>query len=200
MLFGKDVGGSAHHIVLLWPWPHFLVAAALGRLSRDLNGIGRFLIVCAAALSCGRAVLVTNAYLSQFIRNGAAGPWTDAIYDLSDRLPSVGAKQVVVLDWGILPPLRLLHRGRLPLRWGSDSLRKNPPSEEDFRNFRELIAPPDRVFVAHTDGHEQFAGVNARFMEMLQKESYRKDTVQVIADGNGRPIFEVFRVGLIPCE
>ncbi len=194
MLFGKGVGGSAHHVVLLWPWPQFIVAAAFGGLSRDLNRIGRIVIACAVVLVCGRAVLVTNSYLSQFIRNGAAGPWTDAIYALSDRLPSVGAKQVVVLDWGIQPPLRLLHRGRLPLVWGTDCLLSDPPSAEDSRAFRELMAPPDRVFVLHTDGHEQFAGVNARFGEMLREEPYRKETTQVITDGNGRPIFEVFRV------
>jgi hypothetical protein len=200
MLFGKGVGGSVHHIVLLWPWPQFLIAAAFGRLSRHFSGIGRIMIVCAVVLVCGRAVLVTNVYLSQLIRNGAAGPWTDAIYALSDRLPSVAANQVVVLDWGILQPLRVLHRGGLPLRWGAGLLRKNPPNAEDFSAFREMTVPPDRVFVAHTDGHEQFAGVNARFLEMLQKELYRKEAVQVITDGNGRPIFEVFRVGRSPAE
>jgi hypothetical protein len=200
MLFGKGVGGSAHHVVLLWPWPHFLVAAAWGRLSQDWNRIGRFTIVGVVALICGRGVLVTNVYLSQLIQYGGAGPWTDAIYDLSDRLPSDGAKQVVVLDWGILQPLRLLHRGRLPLIWGTNCLRTNPPSAEDFRNFRQLMVLPDPVFVAHTNGHEQFAGVNARFDEMLQKARYRKETVQIVTDRNGRLTFEVFRVGQTPSK
>ena len=65
------------------------------------------------------------------------------------------------------PRRKILISGRFPLIWGTNCLRTNPPSEEDFRNFLELMALPDQVFVAHTDGHEQFAGVNARLVEML---------------------------------
>ena len=194
MFFGRGVGGSTHHVALLWPWPHLLVAAAFAGVSRRLGRVGLPLLVLVIGLTCARAALATNVYLSQFIRNGAADSWTDAIYSLSDYLGAQAGKQVVVLDWGILEPLRLLHRGRLPLVWGADPLQPPSPGPEHTRVFQEMAGQPARLFVSHTEEHEQFAGVNGRLSRMLEALGLEREVLRVVPDSNGRPVFEVFTI------
>jgi hypothetical protein len=194
MLFGRGVGGSVHHAALLWPWPQFLVAVALAELSRHLKRFGPATLTLAATLVCGKAVLSSNVYLSQLIRYGAPGSWSDAIYQLSDYIARMPPKEIVVLDWGILDPLRAMHRGRLALVWGADPLRKETPSQGDLRVFREMIEPPDRVFLSFTDAYEQFPGVNAHLREMLAAVRARREILGVISDSHGRPVYEMFRI------
>ncbi len=194
MLIGRGVGNSVHHTSLLWPWPQLLVAVALTELSRRLRRAGLVALVLAGSLVCGKALLASNVYLSQFIRNGEPGSWTDAVYSLSDYLAKEPVGEIVVLDWGIFEPLRTLRRGKLPLVWGADPLLKNPSGQDDLRVFREMIEPPDRVFVSFTDPYEQFAGVNARLREMLARARARREILAVIHDTHGRPVYEVFRI------
>jgi hypothetical protein len=194
MLFGRGTGGSVHHTALLWPWPQFLVAVAGAELSRRFGRVGLAALVLVFALVCGQALLVTNTHHSQFVRNGAPGSWTDAIYALSDHFATASHGEVVVLDWGIFDSLRMLRRGELPMIWWGDPLRQDPPSPDDLRAFRELIARPDRVFISYTDTYEQFAGVNRRLREMIAGVGARREILAVIPDSNGRPVYEVFRI------
>jgi hypothetical protein len=194
MLFGKGAGSSVHHTVLLWPWPHMLVAAGFSEASRRFGRRGLLAVVLIIAGVSAQSTLVSNTYLSQLIRNGGAGPWTDAIYALSDYLPTASRGEIFILDWGILDPVRVLQRNRLAVRWGADPLLANPPSAEDLKYFRNMIGVQDHVFVLHAAGAEVFAGVNARFSKMLESEGYRREMLRTIADTNGRSVFDVFRV------
>ncbi len=194
MFLGRGVGGSSHHVSLLWPWPHLMIAAAFAGASRRLGRAGVPALILAVGLISVKALLATNVHLSQYIRNGAAGSWTDAIHGLSDYLGTQPGKQVVVLDWGVLEPLRLLHRGRLPLIWGADPLRTAAPGPDELRLLGEMAGQPGRLFVSHTDSHEQFAGVNRQLVLMLDSLGLRRDVLKVIPDSHGRPVYEVWAV------
>jgi 4-amino-4-deoxy-L-arabinose transferase-like glycosyltransferase len=196
MLFGEGVGGATHHVSLLWPWPHLLVAAVLAGVAERFGRGGALAAVLATAAVCASAVLASNVYLSQFIRNGAAGSWSDAILPLAARLKPMEGQEIVVLDWGIFEPLRWLHKGRLHLVWGAEPLRTPSPGAAGKAEFARIVEPPSRVFVAHADGQEQFAGVNARFRAMLSEAGYRRRDVEVVRDSVGRPVFEIFTVRL----
>jgi hypothetical protein len=90
--------------------------------------------------------------------------------------------------------VRVLSRGRLPVRWGADSLLKEQPGEEDLKYFRRMIQTPGGLFVQHTPSQEVFRGVGAQFGKLLDAEGYRIEMLRTIPDTNGRPVFEVFRV------
>jgi hypothetical protein len=192
MLLGRGVGAAVHHTALLWPWPHFLVAVGLAQASRRFHRLGVASLLVATALVCGKNVLAANVQFSQLIRNGGSQSWTDAIYGLSDYLPTVPARQYVILDWGILEPLRLLHANRLPLMWATDPLLRGPASAEDRALLLSIIQAPESVFISHTDPHEVFAGVNQRLQLFLDQQGYRKKILEVIHDTNDRGIFEVY--------
>lgn len=194
MLVTRGAGGTVHHAVLLWPWPQFLVAVAFDAAGRRLHRrLGAWPAGLLIGGTCVLSLLVTNQYRVQFIRYGAAGSWTDAIYALSESLRNVKATEIYVTDWGILDPLRFLHRGRLPLREASAVLQQSSLSEADRRELRRRLADPGGLFIGHVDGEEQFAGVNARLAELAREEGYEKERRYVVRDRHGRAVFEVFR-------
>lgn len=187
MLFTRDAGGSVHHVVLLWPLPHWLVAVTLAELWRRVPRLVGALVL----LLAGTNLLVSNQHLAQLIQNGPGKVWTDAIYPLSETLRNTPASEVFINDWGILDTLRLLDRGKLPLRVGSDPLSKPQLDEADRKVVLERLRP-DAIFVSHTDGNEEFPGVNQHLREIAAAGGFERRTRAVIRDRHGREMFEVF--------
>lgn len=194
MLATRGAGGTVHHAVLLWPWPQFLVGVAFDAAGRRLHRrLGAWPAALLIGGTCVSSLLVTNQYRLQLIRYGAAGSWTDAIYALSESLRHVQATEIYVTDWGILDPLRFLHQGRLPLRESSAVLQQSSLGEADRQELRRRLAHPGGLFIGHVDGEEQFAGVNARLVELAREEGYEKERRYLVRDRHGRAVFEVFR-------
>ena len=193
MLFAKGAGGSVHHAILLWPFPALFVAVAFAAASRKIGRLGIPLLTAVTLFLVGTNALVTNEYFARLVRNGGGETWTDAIFPLSDSLRRVKARTIYIDDWGMFDVLRMLNRGRLPLRVGSDPLSKPQLEPEDKRVVLERISERESIFVGHTDAAEQFAGVNARLRGLAAEAGYRREMLAEIADRNGRSIFEVFR-------
>jgi len=193
MLFGVGVGGSVHHVALLWPWPQLLVAAALTGITSRLKGAGIPVLAVAVFLLCTRNFLSSNAFYSQLARNGGATVWSDAIYELCEYLPATGAKQYLLLDWGMTDNLRFLSRGKMPLAWAADPILGDQFHEQKQQEFRGFLDTENAVFVSHTAGYEVFAEVNRRRDQALAELGYRRQILRVISDSHGRPVFEVFR-------
>jgi 4-amino-4-deoxy-L-arabinose transferase-like glycosyltransferase len=192
MALNKNTGGSVHHAILIWPFPTFFIAIAFAELSRRIGSLGRPLLAVVVVLVAGSGLLVTNEYFAQLVRNGTGEAWTDAIFPLSDYLKTVKAQLIYIDDWGIFDTLHLLHRGRLPLREGSDPLSKPQLDPEEKRLIFNRIAEPDSIFVGHTDAYEFFKGVNAKLLALAGEAGYRRVMLAEIHDRNGRAMFEVF--------
>jgi 4-amino-4-deoxy-L-arabinose transferase-like glycosyltransferase len=193
MIWTRGAGGSAHHVVLMWPLPHLILAAALAGTAGRTNRFGAALLAIAVALLAGRNLLVTNQYLAQFIRDGSGGSWTDAIYPLAKSLENTGASNIWVCDWGIIDPLRVLDRGLLPLRVGDDVLHNPQLDDEDRKRILERLPDTASLFVGHVPSREEWAGSGARLMNTAAASGYRKVLLDTVPDSHGRPVFEVFR-------
>src|SRR5437879_5134930 len=107
---------------------------------------------------------------------------TDAIYPLSACLKRVNAEPIYVNDWGIFDTLRMLNRGRLPLRVGYDPLLKPHLDSEELRIVLSRVSEAGAVFVAHTDETEIFKGVNEKFQGLAAEAGYRRETLRKIPD------------------
>jgi hypothetical protein len=193
MLFGKGVGGSAHHVILLWPYPTLFVAVAFAEFSRPLGRAGKPLLAFVVLFLAATSTLVTNEYFARLVRNGPGEEWTDAIYPLSNYLKRVKHGAIYVDDWGMINILILLNRGSMPLRGGSDPLAKSRLDSEDRRMVLDRIAENESIFVAHPDNLELFKGVNANLIAVATEAGYHREMLAEIPDRNGRPMFEVFR-------
>ena len=122
------------------------------------------------------------------MRNGGSQNWTDAIFRLSDYMKGVPASNVFCVDWGIMDSMRLLSRGKLPLRVGTDPITKRT-SRRDLQD----LADPGHVFINHTKDFEFFTGVNDKLVKYAADAGYRREVMAVIPDSNGRPVYEVYR-------
>src|SRR5262249_35201144 len=122
----------------------------------------------------------------------------DAIYPLSDYLRGVKADTIYINDWGILDTLRMLNRGKLPLRVGSDPLSKPQLDADDRQLALARISEAGSIFVGRPDGQELFTGVNAKLRDLAAAAGYRRRTLAEIRDRNDRLAFEVFRFESLP--
>lgn len=193
MLFTRGAGAAAHHIVLLWPFPQFIVAAALTGAASRARRFGSALLAVAITVLVAQNLLVTNQYLGQLIRDGASGSWTDAIYPLAKALENTTASKIWVIDWGMLNSLRLLDRGSLPLQVGDEPLHSAQPNDGDRQQVLAMLQSRKALFLGHVPNQEIFSGVGAHLSAMAIQAGYRKVLLNTVLDSNGRPIFELFR-------
>lgn len=192
MAVTKDAGGSAHHVILLWPFPALFAAVTLARLP------GKWVAPAVLAILIGMNLLVLNQYKIQFERNGAGDVFTDALLRLPDEVKEAPNQTVYVLDWGMLNTLDLFHEGRLKLRVGDEPLVPDNPSPAQVANFRFMIADPSAVFVMHTPKFSIYQQVAAHLEQRARELGYSKQPSRLVADSNGRPVFEIFRLAPSP--
>jgi 4-amino-4-deoxy-L-arabinose transferase-like glycosyltransferase len=194
MAITERAGASVHHVVLLWPVPHLLVAVVFGELSRRWNRAGASIVALAAILGCGSNLLVLNQYHSQLARYGAPSVWSDAIFGLSNRLQRIKAGHIFMMDWGLVDNVRMLTRGRLPIHNGLDAVDKEPPTQANRELFRQMIGLPNSVFVSFVEKSEQIPGVYRHIMTLAAAAGHRVEVVELVKDRNGRPVFQILRI------
>jgi hypothetical protein len=190
MALTKNAGGSAHHAVLLWPFPQLLIALALASSSQRLTRWGGAVFGAVIAFLCVTNLLVTNEYLACLMRYGPALTWTDAIYPLSNSLRNE-TRDVVVMDWDIYDPLLLIQRGAIKLRSGFFEVMNGAGSEQ--QRIESLLADQGAVFVTHTPENQFFPVPNRKLDSTAEALGYRKELLQTVMDGHGRKVFEVYQ-------
>ena len=101
MAITRDAGMSAHHSVLLWPFPQLFLATALASLP------WRKMAMIAGAALVAINLLVVNQAVADFERNGAIRNFSDAVFPLANEFTDP-ARPVITVDWGIVDVLGFL--------------------------------------------------------------------------------------------
>ena len=127
------------------------------------------------------------------MRNGGSPNWTDAIFRLADYMKGVSPSNVFCVDWGIMDSMRLLSRGKLPLRVGTDPITKPALDTADREFLARTIAGSGHIFINHSKDFEFFTGVNDKLVKYAAEAGYRREVMAVIPDSHGRPVYEVYR-------
>jgi hypothetical protein len=177
MALTKDAG-SAHHLVLLWPWPQCIIALAAKRWR---------IFTAAAVLGAVMGAGVIVRHYTLIDRYGSNPPWSDGIYPLAERIQLEKPRGIFLIDWGIAEQVILLTQGRLPFELSSR--RHLPPPH--------FAARPGWIFAGHVDGREAFAGSNALWKQV---PGFRRIDIAFIRDRHGFPIFELFRFEPLPAN
>jgi hypothetical protein len=193
MAVTANAGGSVHHAILLWPLPQMVIAISFAAASRRLRAAGIPALAAVLALLMISGLLVTNEYRCLILRNGGSPNWTDAIYRLADYMKGDSSSNVFCMDWGIMDNMRLLSRGKLPLRVGTDPIAKPALDAADREYLARTIAGAGHVFINHTKDFEFFPGINDKLVKYAADAGYRRQVMAVIADSYGRPVYEVYR-------
>lgn len=188
MAITQHAGTSAHHAVLLWPFPHLFIGATLARMRPAL--IGRAIV---AVLVCCN-LLVINQYLYQFERYGAGDHFTDALTRLPGVTASLTEDRLYITEWGIASSLAMFPHGTIQLAMLDRPFVSDTPTDEQMRDRDRAFTDPHGVFIEHSEGQESFAGSRRRFADALQAAGLRKNVFDVVCDVNGRPRFQLFRL------
>ena len=104
----------------------------------------------------------------------------------------------IVIDWGIYEPVDFLLQGNSHLRESYGLFIPATPDPGQRRDIDAMLADPHALFVSHVPSREAFPGVNEHMETFARQEGYKEEPVRIVADRNGRPIFEVFRVQRTP--
>ena len=177
----KGTGGSVHHTILLWPMPQMLMAFVF---AQPVWKLGRWPAIGLTALIALSNLAVLNFHYVRAFRDGGGPAFTDAIDPLARYLDSQKYHEILPVDWGIYEPLRVIGRGRYPLRQGNDM---DPPT------LKMSISDPTNLFVTRPATLEMFAGATRRLVSAAAEAGYRPETLEAVKDRNGRVEFEVFR-------
>ena len=192
MAITKGAGLSAHHAVLLWPFPQLFIAIALAAIP------WRPVTALAAAAIVVSNFLVINQYLLQIERDGPGPTFTDAIYGLSaalaqDDAKAGGPETIYVTDWGMQNTLGLLQKGHLKLETAEGDFLSDDLGEPQRDHIKHMAADRAALFIGHAPGQEAFPGSRQRVIQAAENAGLHKQIIQTIADSNGRPTFEIFR-------
>lgn len=187
MALTHNAGDSAHHVVLIWPFPILFAVAVLDRLPKLLSASTVVVVVL-------MNLTVVNQYLFQLNQNGPGVIFTDAIFPLSGALEEHPDQKIYLGDWGMVDSLNFLHQGRLDLRQLGGQLNTETPTPYEAQEIRDALADRGGLLVSHTIGNEIFPDVNKNLVTWLDQEGVRREVLRVINDSNGRPIFEISRI------
>ena len=191
MILLPNTGATVHHVLLLWPFPHFVIAVVAVEIARRFGKIGAAVSAAAmAVLLCGNLLLI-NGYFASLSTQGTADIWTDAIYPLFNYLDALDRPHVIATDWGYGTTLCLLSGGDIQMDNISYTLLN--PSKTDSQWLRSLIEDDRALFVDHTSDGVQFAAARQHLAALASEAGRHREIVKVIADRNSRPRFEIFR-------
>ncbi len=187
MALTHEAGTSAHHVILVWPFPILFAAVALASLP------WRPLAWAAAVVMIAMNLLVLNQYVYQFERDGTGDIWTDALNPLSVSLDEYADRTFYLIDWGLSDNLNLLHQGRLDLRMATGPVNTDSPNPEQLREIQDILRDPGGLILDHVREHEVFPDVGVRLDRAAQSLGYHREVIRTIPDSNGRPMFEIVR-------
>jgi hypothetical protein len=180
-------GAAAHHAILVWPFPHILVAIAGVQICRSLPRLAAWVSGGVLAVLLTSNGLVLNRYYAQLITNGPAVLFTDAVSTLAHYLPNMTDKEFHIIDWGYSSTLCLLTAGKLPVEDISGLLRQD--AEREYVQW--LATKPNQVFISYAGDTEHFTGNKRKLDSMAARAGYVKEILVTIPDRMSEPRFEI---------
>src|SRR5260370_13813549 len=99
MVILPNSGASMQHVLLVWPFPHFLIAIALAQIGASFGRYGAQAAAWALVAIAAANLLLINQYYSDLVTNGTSAIWTTAIYPLHTYLESAIAPRILSTDW-----------------------------------------------------------------------------------------------------
>jgi hypothetical protein len=174
MFVFRDAGAGPHHTVMLYPAPHFIVAASAAAVAeRYLPGKrnGAFLAFCMVLVASNAWLLERYAHAAR--ANGFSVYWSDGVGSLADVLRSQRLP-VAVLDWGIHNGVQI--------------------DAHDGLTFADPTPRENILYVTHRAGYVIDESRTAEFQARLASSALRMTANRVVADKEGHLVYCVFQL------
>jgi hypothetical protein len=171
MVWFRDAGAGPHHTVLVYPGPHFIVAATLvGIFRRAPRSI--WPVAFASVVLAASNLYLLEQYRIAAVRGGFSVFWTDASDGLL-RVIEVRNLPVAFLDWGV----------REVIRAESDDRVRVADSEEPSEGI---------LYVSHCAGYTIDESRAVAFARKSQAAGLRESGAEAVNDSHGEPVFCTF--------
>jgi 4-amino-4-deoxy-L-arabinose transferase-like glycosyltransferase len=192
MLVTADAGTSAHHTALLWPLCFGFISIALANLFVKRKAVA--FAVCGLVLAAvAQNALVLNQYLADWVRFGPSAVWTDAVFPLTQWARTARPEKLILADWGVAEPLKLLLEGRVPTEHAIRPYERKSWDERERERASRLLQDREAVFVDRTAGNHVFPDLSRLLNELALEEGYSREVLTIVRDRHGRPMFELYR-------
>lgn len=192
MMYSRATGGGAHHTILLWPLPQWMLALALAALMQRLSRRW-FAVAATAAMLCTVSNLaLLNQYLAQFIAAGPSWIWSDALLTLNDAVKRRPDRYYCNVDWGVANAIRYLNKGQIQLLGRDDGLTLDFGTPREASSLARVLWDRKATFILRTEGREVFGGSRERFLALANQMGYRGQAIETIHDRHGTPVFELW--------
>ncbi len=151
-----------HHLMTLVPIAAVVVVLAWRRMA-----LPKWVPIAFAAVYAASAIYWSSAALAGLRSTAGAGPWSDAIYVLTDRLHAdFPGREIKVLDWGLQNSIYVLSNGQVHTRelfWDStaDKTDWNGPWIEEIRH--------GGVFLLNGPQNRQIPATSIGFLRALRE-------------------------------
>lgn len=173
MLMFRDAGAGPHHTVLVYPGPHFVVAATLIASYRRLPRYWFGFALAGAGLIASNLYLLDKYYIDTR-QTGFSVYWTDGSAELSRSLMAQHLP-AAFLDWGIRDVVRVETGDRIILA----------PDEEPGAEV---------LYVTHCEGYVIDGARIGEFDRKATAMGFRHNQTSKVSDRNGRPVFCLFKL------
>jgi hypothetical protein len=186
-------GGGPQHVLLVYPFPHLVLAAGLAEAARLYRARRSVVVVALIVLGlAGTGVWSLQRTMSRLQATGGSGNFSSAIYQLNDYLLARDRdRKVVAIDWGIHHNLVGLSNGRISSLdlW----LPLNEPAAPRGKLRAQLIEP-GYDYILHSRAETNFELPRDRFFEIVKRARRRPQLETTIFTRDGKRLFEVYRV------
>lgn len=174
MFVFRDAGAGPHHTVLLYPAPHFIVAAsALALAERYLRGKQSTAFLGFCIVLVGSNLWLLGHYARAARSDGFSAYWSDGVERLTDVLMHQNLP-VGLLDWGI-------HNG-VQIHSHNTVVFADPAPRENV------------LYVTHCDGYVIDESRTTQFQAQLAATALRSTANRVVADKKGHLMYCLFQL------
>ena len=190
MFVFRGAGGSAHHVVMFYPFPLLFVTVSLAATTERWKLRGVFPVVVAATILWN---LSLNArYLAGYAHTGGAGSFTDAIYPLISHTRDRPDCKYYLFDFGLSTPFAFLGQ---PYEIDWEELfglyMETDSVQQKEQRTREVLANDDSRLIVRGKDRTVFPG-GRKLIEQWLAEGRIEKSVE-FRERMGVVAFEVYR-------
>ncbi len=174
MFFLADAGAGPHHTILVYPAPHFIVAATAAAVCDKLHGWRGAAFAAVCVLIAGSGVWLLGQYYRAGVRNGFSVFWTNGLSNLAQAVRAEG-RPAAVVDWGIRNGLQIESGDRVEIS-------EDPTPREGV------------LYVGHCAGYVTDESRHRDFEHIIAASGMHLAGTRTVADREGHAVFCVFHL------
>jgi hypothetical protein len=194
-------GASAHHLIMLQPFPLLFLASSLwtpAETAGHAAALGQALAAAAVAITVAAVAVnfsVNARHLAIYTRTGGTAQFTDAVYRLVPYLAQHPEQKLFAIDWGFSTPVAFVGwRSKLDVDDFFFSL--NAPSDPghagQVHRLGELMQDPNNVFLLHTP-QRTLLPLPAREFFALADGGIAMQQVAYFTERSGEMVYEIYQ-------